>query len=367
MSSISSSKLFQPTKVGELTLAHRVVLAPLTRDRANAEHVHGALGLEYYTQRSSVPGSLLITEATIVAPQAGGHPSAPGITSDAQIAAWKKIVDAVHANGSFIYLQLWALGRVADPKDLKESDPSFEVVGPSAIPLTGTGVIPHELSIPEIKQYIEFYRKSALDGINLAGFDGVELHMANGYLLDQFLQDNSNSRTDEYGGSVENRVRFPLEVVEAVVQAVGQEKVAVRISPWSLFQDMRMKDPTQTFAHFVSRIRDLYPKLAYLHVVQPRVLGDSDGRSAGETESNDFLREIWFPRPFISAGGFTVETATEVADRSGELIAFGRLYIANPDLPSRLKSGLPLAKPDRSTFYLRESAKGYIDYPFAQF
>jgi NADPH2 dehydrogenase len=363
MSSISLSKLFQPTRVGELTLAHRVVLCPLTRMRANKEHVHGSLGIEYYTQRSSVPGSLLITEGTFPAPQAGGHPHAPGLTSDAQIAAWKKIVDAVHANGSFIYVQLWALGRAADPQDLIDSDPSFKVVAPSPIPLTGRNDIPHELTIPEIKQFVEFYRKSALDGVNKAGFDGVELHMANGYLPDQFLQDHTNHRTDEYGGSVENRVRFSLEVVDAVVKAIGQEKTGVRISPWSTFQDMRMKDPEPTFAHLVTRFRDEYPNLAYLHAVEPRVNGYSDVEP--ETESNDFIREIWLPKPLISAGGFTAETAAEYSNRTGELIAFGRLYISNPDLPLRLKSNLPLTKPDRTTFYAAESPKGYIDYPFA--
>jgi NADPH2 dehydrogenase len=365
MSFVGSSKLFQPIKVGELTLAHRVVLAPLTRIRANKEHVHGSLAVEYYTQRSSFPGSLLISEGTFPAPQAGGLAHVPGITSDAQIAAWKKIVDAVHANGSFIYLQLWALGRAAELEDLTDSDPSFEVVGPSPIPLSGANIIPHELTIPEIKEFVEFYRKSAFDGVNKAGFDGVEIHMANGYLPDQFLQDVSNHRTDEYGGSVENRVRFPLEVVEAVVQAIGEEKTGVRISPWSPFQDMRMKDPKPTFAYLVTRIRDLYPKFAYLHAVEDRINGNVDQGSIGAAESNDFLREIWLPRPLISAGGFTAETAAEVSNRTGGLVAFGRLYIANPDLPLRLKLGLPLAKPDRSTFYVPESPKGYIDYPVA--
>jgi 2,4-dienoyl-CoA reductase-like NADH-dependent reductase (Old Yellow Enzyme family) len=257
--SSSVSALFEPLRVGGTNLQHRIVMAPLTRFRANKDHVHGELAKTYYSQRSGVPGTLIITEATFIGPQAAGYPNIPGIWSDAQVAAWKavsgtsyyfeswwhayfeKITDAVHANGSFIFLQLWALGRVADPVVLSQEG-GFDVIGPSPIPFgpifgypPDSQVTPRALTASEITEYVQLYARAARNAME-AGFDGVELHGANGFLLDQFLQTTSNHRVDEYGGSIENRLRFPLEVIDAVANTVGAERTAIRISPWSKFQ-----------------------------------------------------------------------------------------------------------------------------------
>jgi len=367
--SSSVSALFQPLRVGTLDLQHRVVMAPLTRFRANKEHVHGDLAKTYYAQRSSVPGTLLITEATFIAPQAAGYANVPGIWNAAQITAWKAVTDAVHANGSYIYLQLWALGRAADPAVLKQEG-GFDLVAPSPIPIGNGGdgepVVPRELTVAGLREYVQLYSKAASNAVE-AGFDGVEIHAANGYLLDQFLQSVSNERTDEYGGSIDNRVRFPMEVINAVVEAVGAERTALRISPWSKFQDMGMKDPLPTFTTLIERVRDAHPKLAFLHAVEPRVFGDGDLDLTDDnrTQSNEALRKAWGDRVYIAAGGMKGANASKMVEKYGGLVAFGRDFIANPDLPLRLKEGLSLTRYNRNTFYSAESATGYIDYPFA--
>ncbi|KAI9459884.1 hypothetical protein BJY52DRAFT_1118528 [Lactarius psammicola] len=359
----SVSSLFQPLRVGTVDLQHRVVMAPLTRLRANKDHVHGELAKTYYTQRSSVPGTLIISEAAIIAPQATGYPNVPGIWSDAQVTAWKSITDAVHANGSYIFLQLWAPGRAANPAVLKQEG-GFDLVAPS--PISFDNNVPRELTVAEIKEYVRLYSKAASNAIK-AGFDGVEIHAANGYLPDQFLQTVSNERSDEYGGSVENRVRFPLEVVNAIVESVGAERTAIRISPWSLFQGMGMKDPLPTFSTFIERIRDEHPNFAYIHVIEPRVNNFTIVAVTDENraQSNEALRKIWGDRPYIAAGGMDRATAIDTVSKYGGLVAFGRQFIANPDLPLRLKEGLSLTRYDRDTFYVPESAAGYVDYPFA--
>jgi len=361
--SSSVSSLFQPFRVGNLDLQHRVVMAPLTRFRANKDRVHGELGKTYYSQRSSVPGTLIIAEATFIAPQAGGYANVPGIWSDAQIAGWKAITDSVHANGSYLFLQLWALGRAADPAVLKQ-DGGFDLVAPS--PISFNENVPRALTVAEIKEYVHLYSKAASNAIK-AGFDGVEIHSANGHLLDQFLQTVSNERTDEYGGSVDNRMRFPLEVINAVVQTVGAERTAIRISPWGPFHGMGMKDPLSTFSTFVERIRDEHPNFAYIHVIEASWNGNEAIALSNEnrTHSNEVLRKIWGDRPFIAAGGMDRATAIETVGKYGGLVAFGRHFIANPDLPLRLKEGLSLTRYNRDTFYDAESATGYIDYPFA--
>ncbi|KAI0702828.1 NADH:flavin oxidoreductase/NADH oxidase [Cerioporus squamosus] len=359
--------LFQPVQVGDVTLGHRVVLAPLTRLRANNKHVHTDLAVTYYAQRASVPGTLLITESTYIAPYAGHFsPNAPGVWNEEQIAAWKRIADAVHEKHSYIYMQIWALGRAAVPAALKAENPDYPYVAPSAIPLsTRPEDVPRELTIPEIKQYVEAFAQAARNAVHSAGFDGVEVHAANGYLIDQFTQDLSNQRTDEYGGSIENRCRFALEVIDAVVAAVGAKKTGFRVSPWSTFQDMRMKDPMPTFTYLASQVLERHPDIAYLHVVEPGLAGAYDAE-AHQGESNDFLRKLWLPRPFISAGRYTRESAIKRADETGELIAFGRRFIANPDLPLRLRKNIPLAHWERATYYFPEDPHGYIDYPFAE-
>ncbi|KAF8962409.1 hypothetical protein BDZ97DRAFT_1662825 [Flammula alnicola] len=354
---MSTSKLFQPIKVGTQILQHRVVLSPMTRVRSTKkEHVPiNPLMKTYYSQRASRPGSLLITEATCISPQAAGYDKVPGIWSDEQVAAWKEIADSVHANESSIFLQLWALGRTAYPATLRED--GFELVGPSPVPTNQDHETPRALTVPEIHEYIQWYAKAAKNAVDGAGFDGVEVHCAYGYLADQFLQDTCNNRTDEYGGSVENRSRFPLEVVDAVVKAVGQEKTGIRISPWSAFQGMRMKDPIPQFTHFVSCVKAAHPNMAYLHVIESEVDGTAD--------SNDFIRDIWAPKPLISCLGYTRETAIERADTKGDLIAFGKLYISNPDLPTRLENDVPLTPYNSKTFYTPGEV-GYTDYAFAE-
>lgn len=247
---MSTSKLFQPTQVGKLNLEHRVVFAPSTRFRASDDHVPLPHVAEYYSQRSSVPGSLLITEATVIAPRAGGYPNIPGIWSEAQVAAWKKvrllvlgatsvltlsqITQAVHANKSFIYLQLWALGRAANPGQLKKEDPSFSYVSASDVPMSDGRPAPRPLTLSEVQEYPPLYAQAARNAIR-AGFDGVEIHGANGYLINQFIEDTTNKRDDIYGGSIENRSRFALEVTEAVVNAIGEEQTGIRFSPWGTF------------------------------------------------------------------------------------------------------------------------------------
>ncbi|KAH9056796.1 hypothetical protein EDB87DRAFT_1686814 [Lactarius vividus] len=303
--SSSVSSLFQPLHVGTVDLQHRVVMAPLTRFRADKDHVHWQRDIRMRPVSGTTPKSLLGNRLRMR--------STP--------------------TGSYIFLQLWALGRTADPAVLKQEG-GFDLVAPSPIPFENN--VPRELT---------------------AGFDGVEIHSANGYLLDQFLQTVSNERTDEYGGSVENRVRFPLEVINAVTEAVGAERTA----------DMGMKDPLPTFATFVERIRDEHPNLAYIHVIEPRVSNFTVAAVTDENrvQSNEVLRKIWGDRPYIAAGGMDRAIAIDTVSKYGGLVAFGRHFIANPDLPLRLKQGLPLTHYNRDTFYTPDPAAGYIDYPFA--
>ncbi|GJE97331.1 alkene reductase [Phanerochaete sordida] len=358
---MAQPQLFTPIQVGGLPLNHRVVMPPLGRLRASAAHVPGALMAEYYAQRASTPGTLLVAEATMVAPRAAGYRHATAVWNDAQVQGWRVVTDNVHAQGSYIFLQLWAPGRQAGVDVLAEQ--GLPYVSASDVPLSSCPVAPRALTLQEITEYVQCYADAARNAMR-AGFDGVELHGANGYLIDQFLQDVTNRRTDEYGGSIENRCRFALEVLQAVTEAVGEAKVGIRFSPWSTFGDMGMKDPKPTFAHLVTQIRERFPSLAYIHVIEPRAEGDGIDRRAEKGESNDFLREIWKPRPFISAGGYTRELALETAERTGDLIAAGRLFISNPDLPLRWQMNVPADKGDRSTYYAIESPEGYIDYPF---
>lgn len=238
----AATRLFQPLNLGNITLSHRIVLAPLTRFRANKAHVHGDLAVEYYSQRGrSIPGTLLITEATYIAAKSGGANHVPGVWSDDQVKAWKEVADAVHRDGSYIFMQIWALGRAAYPQALADEDPSFPYVSSSNVPLSNrpaTDPAPRALTVPEIQEYVQLFGQAAHNAVHGAGFDGVEIHGAHGYLVDQFLQDVCNKRVDEYGGSVEGRCRFALEVVDEIVRRVGAEKVGIRISPWSRFQGM---------------------------------------------------------------------------------------------------------------------------------
>ena len=222
------------------------------------------------------------------------------------------------------------MGRATDLDSLKAEDPNFDLVGPSDIPISPSDSTPRPLAIDEIKTYLQWYADAADKAVNKAGFDGVELLFAGGYLPDQFLQDVSNQRSDEYGGSIENRARFPLEIIEAVSNTIGQDRVGFRVSPWSPFHGMRMEDPIPTFSYFVSQAKERFPDLAYLHAIEPRVAGGEDREpEADDMDSNDFLRKIWGDKAFIATGGYTPQTAVETVNAEGGLIAFGRHYIAN--------------------------------------
>jgi len=269
-----------------------------------------------------------------------------------------------------MYLQIWALGRTASPEQLKKEDPSFEYVSAGSVPLPASvdntdtsGPAPRPLTKAEIAEYVQLFATAARNAVERAGFDGVEVHGANGFLIDQFLKETSNDRTDEYGGSPENRARFALEVVAAVSAAVGEEHVGLRLSPWLTMYDIPGGSPIPTYSHLVSELRRRHPNFGYLHVIEPRVQGTGDRVDrAFEQESNDFLRKIWTGKPWISAGGFTRESAIKHADERGELIAFGRYYTSNPDLPVRLQKNIPLTPYNREVFYTAESPVGYTDY-----
>ncbi|CAO3632138.1 unnamed protein product [Cunninghamella blakesleeana] len=364
----STPTLFKPIKVGKNTLHHRIALAPLTRMRADKNLVPTEPVVEYYKQRAT-KGGLLITEATAISPKAGGYIFTPGIFSKEQISAWKKVTDAVHSKGGFICLQIWALGRATTSKNLPEGHKQPVSASPIAIQGISTRGSPYEvpraLTVDEIKEIVQDFANAAQNAIT-AGFDYVEIHSANGYLLDQFINTSSNKRTDQYGGSIENRTRFSLEVVEAVAKAIGPERTAVRYSPWSQFQDMQDDTPVETWSYIVNQLQKNIPDLAYVHFTEPRA--DHRIDAPKDDQSNDTLdpfRNIW-KGPFIRAGNYTYdyETAYTVAEQSpNTLIAFGRAYIANPDLVERVKNHWPFNKYNRSTFYT-PGEKGYTDYPF---
>ncbi|RDW84377.1 NADH:flavin oxidoreductase oxidase family protein-like protein [Coleophoma cylindrospora] len=357
-----SSKLFQPLQIGQCALKNRVVMAPLTRFRANDTHAPLPIVAEYYAQRASVPGTLLVSEATFIAPQAGGYDNAPGIYSEEQIAAWKKVTDAIHAKGSFIYLQLWALGRAADPNALAKD--GFKVKSSSDVAFEG-GAKPEPLTEAEIQEYIGLYAQAAKNAV-AAGFDGVEIHGANGYLIDQFTQDTSNKRTDAWGGSIEKRARFGLEVAKAVVEAVGADKTGIRLSPFSSFQGMKMADPVPQFTYLVNELKKL--NLAYLHLVESRIDGNADTEA---TEKVDPLIEAWGKTsPVLLAGGFKPDSAKRAVDEEYKdkdiAIVFGRLFISNPDIVFRIQHGIELTPYDRNLFYNKGEAHGYTTWPFSK-
>lgn len=341
-------------------------MAPLTRFRADDSNVPLPFVAEYYAQRASVPGTLLITEATFIAPQAAGYPNVPGIWNKDQIKAWKTVTDAVHAKGSYIYLQLWALGRVANPKVLSGMPGGpYEVRSASEVPEKEGAAIPKPMTQDEIDEFVQLYAQGAKNSIE-AGFDGVEIHGANGYLVDQFIQDVSNKRTDGYGGSIEKRSRFGLEVAKAVVEAVGADKTGIRLSPFSSFQGMKMKDPIPQFTHFIKGLKEL--KLAYIHVVEARISGNADIET---TENIDFAVDAWGKTsPVLVAGGFKPDSALRAVDEEYKdeeiAIVFGRYFISNPDLAWKVKNGVDLTKYNRDTFYNAKSREGYTDYPFAE-
>ncbi|KAJ5988122.1 hypothetical protein N7481_003332 [Penicillium waksmanii] len=357
------SQIFKPLQVGTINLNHRVIMAPLTRLRSSATHVPLPISTKYYEQRASVPGTLLIAEATQISPSAGGIPHGPGIWSEAQITQWKEITNAVHAKGSFIFCQLIALGRAADPATLQSEGEGYEVLAPSAIPMEEGKPIPKELNEDQIQSIIRDFGIAAKNAIR-AGFDGVEVHGANGYLVDQFLQDVSNQRNDRWGGNIPNRARFALEVTKALVEAVGSERVGFRTSPWNTWQGMKMADPAPQFAYLVEQLREL--KLAYLHVIESRVINNVDCEKG---ESIAFLLDIWGrTAPVFVAGGYNAdnfEDAPREYENNDVAVVFGRHFLANPDLPFRLRYQIGLNRYNRDSFYSAMKEDGYADYPFS--
>jgi N-ethylmaleimide reductase len=359
------SKLHSAVKVGPYEFSHRVVLAPLTRMRAEEGAKPGPLMAEYYAQRTS-QGGFLISEATIAAPNGNGYLGAPGLYEDSQIAGWKQVTDAVHAKGGRIFLQLYHAGRQSN----SELQPGGAApVAPSAVPhggvaYTEAGWIPNTpsraLTLAEIAELVESFRTAAIRGKE-AGFDGVELHAANGYLFDQFLQDGSNKRTDIYGGSFENRARFLTEATQAVISVWGSDRVAVRLGPSGTWGDMSDSDPEGLFSYVAQELATL--KLAYLHLIEPRVLGNVDDDSKDQNTVAAQLIRKHYKGTLIAAGGFKAHTAEAILQAGdADLVAFGRDFIANPDLPERLRLQVPLNPYDRPTFF-GGTEVGYTDYP----
>lgn len=357
---MSNATLFTPLTAGAFVLPHRVVMAPLTRCRAGAGNVPHKLNAEYYAQRSSA--ALIVSEASQVSPFGIGYPGTPGIHSDEQVKGWKLVTDAVHAKGGKILLQLWHVGRISHP-DLLPGNVS--PVAPSAIAAQGNAatmsgpkpfVTPRALTPKEIVSVIAEYKRGA-ENAKRAGFDGVEVHGANGYLIDQFLRDGTNKRTDEWGGAVENRARFALEVTKAVIEVWGANRVGIRLSPNGTFNDMSDSNPERTFGYILGELSKL--GLAYAHIVD-RLEGDE--RHGAQRVPLSFFREA-YKGVLMANGGFDLERANQtISEGVADLISFGQLYIANPDLPERFKKGAALNTPDASTFY-GGGEKGYTDYP----
>lgn len=361
------SKLFTSTMVGPYRLSHRVVMAPLTRMRSDPGDIPSELMVEYYNQRAS-KGGLIVSEASPVSIRGNGYAGAPGIYSDTQIAGWRRVTDAVHARGGRIFQQLWHVGRQSHV-DLQPNGDA--PVAPSAIAAEGYAYskrgevpfsMPRALALHEILGIIEEFRSGAERAVR-AGFDGVEIHGANGYLPDQFLQDGTNKRTDEYGGPIENRARFMLEVTQAAISVWGADRVGVRIAPSGTYGSMSDSDPAATFGYVTTQLDRL--GIAYLHVVEPRIKGIEEVAKGQAPIAAQHLRPK-FSKTLIAAGGFTPASADAVvAAGDADLVAFGRHFISNPDLPERIRQGLPLTRYDRSTFYGGD-ARGYTDYPAAQ-
>lgn len=359
--------LFDTLKVGALTLKNRIVMAPLTRMRSmQPGNVPHALNAQYYAQRATA--GLIIAEATQISPQGQGYPATPGIHTAEQVAGWRLVTHAVHQQGGSIFLQLWHVGRI--------SHSSFQPhggapVAPSAIAPSGKTFTadwqqvdfetPHALDTAQIAAIINDYRV-ACHNAQQAGFDGVEVHAANGYLLDQFLQDGTNKRHDEYGGSIENRVKLLLQIVDVAIEVWGADRVGVRLSPYGTFNDMSDSDPIALFQHVVTQLNQR--KIAYVHMIEPR----STSAGGNDTVADDMPSTVALFRPYfdgvlIAAGGYTPDSAQQaVADNLADAVAFGRLYISNPDLPARIQHGVALTPYNRATFY-GGAEVGYTDYP----
>lgn len=346
------SALFKPLKLGAITLPNRIIMAPLTRARSGATRIPNALMADYYSQRSSA--GLILSEATSVHPMGVGYANTPGIWSNEQVAGWKNITSAVHAKDGRIFMQLWHVGRISDPMFLNGETP----VAPSAIAPKGhvslvrpqkNYVTPRELKTEEVAEIVEAYRKGA-ENAKLAGFDGVEIHGANGYLLDQFLQDGTNKRTDQYGGSIENRARLLLEVTDAVISVWGADRVGVHLSPRGDSHDISDSNPEKTFTYVAQELGKR--KIAFIFAREYQ----------GEDSLGPQLKKA-FGGVYIANEKFTKESAEKIIkEGNADAVSFGIPFISNPDLPLRFSLNAPLNETDFNTLY-GDSAKGYTDYP----
>lgn len=360
--------LFTPFKVGRFQLSNRVVMPPLTRSRALGT-IPQPSAAQYYCQRA-VKGGLIIAEGTVIAPEGHGYPNTPGLFLPEQVEAWKPIVKAVKGKGAVFFNQIWHCGRASHP----EYQPGGGLpLGPSAIGVTSPEfkvytskgeedyVVPREMTKDDIKQAVQYFRQGARNAIE-AGFDGVEIHGGNGYLIDNFIKDSCNQRTDEYGGTIENRCRLPLEIVQAVVDEVGADRVGLRLTPFTQFLDAVDSTPYATHMYLVEQINKL--KLAYLHMVEPRVIGNTDMTETPADTLEPFRKVC--RTVFIAAGGYTRKLAVDAINTGhADLVAFGRSYLANPDLHKRLLLNAPLNRYDRNTFYT-SGMEGYLDYPLLE-
>lgn len=361
---MNASLLFSPFSLGDITLPNRVVMAPMTRSRSGLHGVPTPLNATYYAQRAGA--GLIVTEATQISADAQGYLRTPGIHTQEQIAAWRDVTRAVHGRGGRIVLQLWHVGRVSHPEN---REPGTQAVGPSAVAadvriFTPGGMlpapVPHSLTGAEIAATVRDYAQAARNAM-AAGFDGVEIHAGNGYLIDQFLHANANLRTDGYGGSAANRSRLLWEVCEATMAAVGAGRTGVRLSPFGVFNGVSDPDPARLFATAIGGLDRLAP--AYLHVINPEVSGDRAAKGAQPPRHvARFCREHYRGALMIAGGydGESAEQALRVGD--ADVIGFGRPYISNPDLVDRLRLRAPLTLADRATFYT-EGPQGYVDYP----
>ena len=353
--------LFEPVRLGSLVLANRVFMAPLTRNRAHADGVPSELATTYYTQRASA--GLIVTEATQISPMGKGYVNTPGIHSHEQVQAWNRIVEAVHKSGGRIFLQLWHVGRISHTSLL----PNYaQPVAPSAIRANSQTLIaaglapvsePLALTASGIQETLDDYRRAAANAKE-AGFDGVEIHAANGYLIDQFLKTGSNRRTDEYGGVATNRVRFLIETVERVLEVWDNGHVGVRISPTGGFNDMSDDKPLETFSVAVERLNGY--GLGYLHVVE--TAQNSKGSSEEDLAMSVQLRTLWKGLYVVNGGYDGLRGESALATGHADAVAYGRAFLANPDLPRRLQLGAALNEPDSTSFYGGDAA-GYTSYP----
>lgn len=353
--------IFDAITLGDIPLKNRAVMAPLTRGRAGESRIPNDLMAQYYGQRAGDAG-LIIAEATAISEQGYGWPGAPAIYNDDHEDGWKKVTKAVHDKNGKIFLQLWHMGRVKDESTYRNNE---QAVAPSAIAASqnirrASGKaypVPRALDADELPGLVNDYVDAAKRALR-AGFDGVEVHSANGYLLDQFLRDGSNQRQDEYGGSIENRIRFPLMVIKAVAKAIGPGKVGVRISPTNPFNDMKDSDPAALFSAFAKELNAL--GLAYLHILEP--IKEEHAFANGPLFVTPIIRDIYDGNLIVN-GGYGLDSAnTAIADKTADAVAFGVPYLANPDLTARFKAGADLNEPDQATFYAG-GAEGYTDYP----